>query len=102
MARVCEDCKADLSHRHHLARVCFKCAGARANAPDMAKARAAVAQAIKRGALVHPSILDCTDCGKQARDYDHRDYSKPLAVEPVCRSCNKLRGPGIRALVEKA
>jgi hypothetical protein len=26
--------------------------------------------------------------------YEHRDYTKPLQVEPVCRSCNALRGPG--------
>lgn len=31
-------------------------------------------------------------------DYDHRDYTKPLSVEPVCRSCNKLRGPAIGSL----
>ena len=28
-----------------------------------------------------------------AYDYDHRDYSKPLEVDPVCRRCNQMRGP---------
>jgi len=35
----------------------------------------------------------CTDCGAQARDYDHRDYARPLDIEPVCRRCNQKRGP---------
>lgn len=34
--------------------------------------------------------------GAQALFYDHRDYSKPLQVEPVCGRHNKLRGPGLR------
>ena len=36
----------------------------------------------------------CVDCGVPAKFYDHRDYSKPLVVEPVCHRCNILRGPG--------
>lgn len=102
MARTCSDCCCDISTRHHLARVCLKCARRRGSAPDLTAARRAVAGAIRKGLLVHPRLLDCADCGKQARDYDHRDYSKPLVVEPVCRSCNKLRGPGIRAFVGSA
>ena len=35
------------------------------------------------------------DCGKQAHEYDHRDYDKPLEVEPTCKSCNSKRGPAI-------
>lgn len=47
-----------------------------------------------RGGYIWPAKLyDCVDCGKRAHDYDHRDYSKPLEVEPVCRSCNLKRGP---------
>ena len=34
----------------------------------------------------------CTDCGGTAEQYDHRDYSRPLDVEPVCRRCNHRRG----------
>ena len=36
----------------------------------------------------------CTDCEAPAFEYDHRDYSRPLGVDPVCRSCNNLRGKG--------
>jgi len=55
-----------------------------------------VRYAIKRGVL--PPITDgvlCVDCGNQATEYDHRDYNKPLDVEPTCRRCNMRRGPGI-------
>jgi hypothetical protein len=58
------------------------------------RATCAVFQAIKQGKLARPSAFACADCGKPATQYDHRDYSRPLHVEPVCGSCNKLRGPG--------
>lgn len=57
------------------------------------RAHRAVKAAVKRGDLPHPSELGCTDCHKDAEVYDHRDYRKPLVVEPVCRSCNRKRGP---------
>lgn len=51
-----------------------------------------VAKAVRAGALAHPSKLHCSDCGRPAAQYDHRDYTKPLNVAPVCRSCNVMRG----------
>lgn len=45
------------------------------------------------GAMQPASAFPCADCGKPSTDYDHRDYTKPLEVEPTCRSCNLLRGP---------
>lgn len=39
--------------------------------------------------------MQCVDCSGAAVEYDHRDYRQPLAVEPVCRSCNLKRGPAI-------
>lgn len=59
-----------------------------------------VHKAIKTGNLpkLDGSIF-CVDCGAPARNYDHRDYSKPLEVEPVCHSCNLLRGPAKPAVV---
>lgn len=56
-------------------------------------AHAAVGRAIRCGEL--PAIdphMRCMDCGAQAAVYDHRDYSRPLDVELVCRSCNCKRG----------
>ena len=42
----------------------------------------------------HPAkLFKCVGCGVQATCWDHRDYSKPLLVFPVCNRCNILRGP---------
>ena len=58
------------------------------------QSHAAVRRAILNGDLPHPSNLACVDCGAEATDYEHRDYSKPLDVEPVCHPCNMKRGRG--------
>lgn len=61
------------------------------------RAHSAVQAAIKHGLL--PSLkageYACTDCGGVAIEYDHRDYGRPLDVQPVCRSCNKQRGTAV-------
>ena len=36
--------------------------------------------------------INCVDCAEPATKYDHRDYSRPLDVEPVCNACNIRRG----------
>ncbi len=59
------------------------------------EAMSAVAQAIRCGQLTHPSLLTCADCGAPAVEYDHRDYGRPVDVDPVCRRCNLLRGPAV-------
>lgn len=42
--------------------------------------------------LVEPWFgKSCEDCGKPAQCHDHRDYTKPLEVAPVCNSCNAKR-----------
>lgn len=61
-------------------------------------AHKAVAKARRAGLLADPRSLACADCCVPASEYDHRDYSKPLAVEPVCRRCNRRRGPAANAL----
>ncbi len=53
-----------------------------------------VSSARWRDVLPDPKKLRCADCGKKAKVYDHRDYSKPLEVEPVCVRCNVRRGRG--------
>lgn len=50
--------------------------------------------AIKNGELKPASKFRCADCGVKAQAYDHRDYSKPLDVVPVCTRCNLMRGSG--------
>lgn len=54
-----------------------------------------VSIAIRHGFLAPAYEHDCVDCGQQATVYDHRDYNKPLEVEPVCRACNKRRGAAV-------
>lgn len=52
-----------------------------------------VKKAIKYGLLARldGSVL-CVDCSALATEYDHRDYNRPLEVDPVCRPCNFRRG----------
>lgn len=57
---------------------------------------------IRKGAMPKLSgSIACVDCGAPAEHYDHRDYSKPLDVAPVCRSCNFKRGPASLAASRK-
>lgn len=58
-------------------------------------ASAAAHSAVRAGRLPHPSTLACVDCDGPAVEYEHRDYNRPLAVEPICRRCNLLRGPAV-------
>lgn len=74
---------------------CWPCWRTRDVARMAIRQRAAnlVAKAIKAGELQRPGAFSCVDCGRPAMHYDHRDYTKPLNVVPVCRSCNVMRGP---------
>lgn len=56
-------------------------------------AHLAVTLACRQGVIKRAKEMACVDCGRPAAHYDHRDYSKPLEVEPVCGKCNSLRGP---------
>lgn len=75
-------------------RFCRACNLARYLGSGRLQAMAAVAKAIREGRLPKPATARCVDCGAAAREYDHRDYSRPLDVQPVCRICNVRRGPG--------
>lgn len=91
--RACVRCAADISGRHGNARYCGPC-GVHSVFTSFACSRKVTA-AIKEGRLLAPSRLQCVDCGKPARVYDHRDYSKPLDVAAVCDGCNVRRGPAM-------
>lgn len=58
-------------------------------------AQCRVKRAVDRGLLAPVWEKSCVDCGAPATDYDHRDYTKPLEVEPTCHRCNMRRGPGL-------
>lgn len=62
---------------------------------DNERARRILNSAIYQGFLPPAKIFKCEDCGNKAEHYDHRDYSKPLEVVPVCKACNNKRGKGI-------
>jgi hypothetical protein len=55
----------------------------------------AVKREVKEGRMQPPTAFACVDCGEPAVAYEHRDYNRPLDVEPVCRSCNGHRGYAI-------
>lgn len=101
MSWACLHCgvKADMA-RHWLAKFCLQCT--RTDARGGNRARGEVYKAIKTGVLQSPVGFLCVDCGKTAREYDHRDYNKPLDVQPVCRSCNLKRGPAIAKRLPQA
>lgn len=95
---VCLDCDSPVKGWAPGARPplrCDPCGMARYKAlcERRAPGQAAVAREVREGRLPKPSTLVCVDCGRPAQQYDHRDYTKPLQVEPVCRSCNVMRGP---------
>lgn len=56
--------------------------------PEKQRAHKAVTRAIELGKLARASNMICERCYKQAREYHHPDYSKPLDVIAVCRDCH--------------
>lgn len=99
--RVCLDCSAPVARpygkRGAIPLRCAPCGTSRHVLMSRARAAAgqAVKTAIKRGELQPAFERACADCAKPAALYDHRDYTRPLEVEPVCRSCNVMRGPAL-------
>lgn len=107
----CEQCDIPLAGLRisSSARFCLTCANERGRRctqrsaanhqqqyKNVAKAHDVVACAVRRGKLPKlDGTIACVDCGKPARNYDHRDYAKPLDVVPVCIPCNIRRGTGI-------
>jgi hypothetical protein len=56
-------------------------------------ARCILTMAIKAGFIRSHHGQQCVDCGAPAIGLEHREYSRPLDVEPICNSCNFRRGP---------
>lgn len=60
--------------------------------PDKDRARRAVQRAVREGKLSKPEC--CERCKGQAAPRDlhghHDDYSKPLEIKWLCRTCHKL------------
>jgi len=94
-SRPCAICANPLDRVPKAARIniCLRCAFV--TNVIQKTAAGAVAQAVKAGRMPRARERFCVDCARPASDYDHREYSKPLAVEPVCRRCNLRRGPAL-------
>lgn len=91
MARKCRLCKQRMAAVYDSQKLtCGECNKKWERVKSSAMSR--VARAIAHGLLEPPSNQLCADCGETAHGYDHRDYSKPLVVAAVCRSCNRRRG----------
>jgi len=100
--KLCGSCGRSTGDRNRRTRFCRPCRQERERAysreyrrrcPIAVKAHYAVQLEIQRGNLPKADELKCTDCDRNANCYDHRDYTKPLEVDPVCGGCNKRRGP---------
>lgn len=97
----CEKCFALIRGRSETARLCLKCAGMRTQKRAISRyqtlAHQFVTIAVRYGDLTNlqENFVACADCGSRAQEYDHRDYMKPLQVDPVCRSCNQARGEAL-------
>ena len=89
---ICFYCRQPMDRSGGGAKYCFQCHRIRGHG----RAHNAVLAAVLDGKLPNPLGKLCVDCGAPAWEYDHRDYGKPLQVEPVCHPCNKLRGPGVK------
>lgn len=95
----CPICNTEFRYFAKKFEFCFECKpkvnNLRLSLTGQSKAIAAVTKAKKKGVLtaLPDGVTSCSDCGKPATCYDHRDYNKPLEVDPVCSSCNRKRGP---------
>jgi hypothetical protein len=101
---VCVTCAAPVSISNVVRnfvgpRHCDECGRLHRYAKDVLSGRTMAARAIQHaradGRLTPLAGCACVDCGAPAVQYDHRDYNEPLKVEPVCRSCNVIRGPAL-------
>lgn len=88
----CVTCLQTFVVRHtKLKRSCIDCEALRVRAKEAAQAQ--VHKEIKAGRMKPATAYACVDCGAPAKHYEHRDYTQPLWVDPVCQRCNRLRGP---------
>lgn len=78
----CAVCRVPASSRSRATR------RVRALRPEQARAHWAVWNHIRSGKLQRQP---CSVCGKKKADAHHRDYSKPLEVEWLCRQCHADR-----------
>lgn len=91
---VCSDCtKAKLAGKHHVGKSSYKY-----QTKEKRIARSRLRDAVRYGKVHKP--FHCERCGaetpKHLLDGHHHDYSQPLAVEWLCRSCHGIEARGDR------
>ena len=93
---TCIVCDSIFESASRYRRYCVDCLPAVQNVQREAKQAMSIQADIR--------ALRCVDCQRPASEYDHRYYARPNDVVPVCKSCNKARGPAldVRELVRKA
>lgn len=103
--RDCIECGRDITNDAWNAKRCKPCryliaTGQRNGMTPQAASARIVTVAVQGGILPNLNHIKtkCCDCNDRATCYDHRDYMKPLDVDPVCNRCNINRGHGINAL----
>lgn len=98
---VCVDCGIPTKKRSGTrpALRCARCWTVRDVQLEFLSGKRTAAQAVfnakKAGLLAPATAFKCADCDQPAECYDHRDYGRPLDVDPVCRSCNAMRGSAL-------
>lgn len=101
MARTCHDCGFEfVRHGGGSALRCWTCWRARERIGGNAIYQVRLAVLAGKLPDLRSEVVPCSDCGARANRYDHRNYSRPLDVEPVCHPCNLRRGPAARLTVE--
>ena len=97
--RYCVDCNKQIGVNALPETIrCGRCRASKYSGPPNSPQKGAgviVMMAVQSGILPKQDTQSCVDCGAVAEHYDHRDYMKPLDVDPVCRKCNFKRGPGL-------
>lgn len=91
MSRACMHCGHSVGHRRSV--MCGPCVYPHGRL--RVDAAQVLFKAVHSGQVPPAKGQQCVDCGRDADRYDHRDYSQPLNVQPVCASCNTKRGPAV-------
>lgn len=90
MKLYCAKCNHEWLSRVDAPRECPNCKsrGWNSQPREMARAHAAVRQAVLDGSMFKPSV--CSRCGSSKSIVAHHaDYAKPLEVEWLCHKCHK-------------
>jgi hypothetical protein len=61
----------------------------RARHPHKAAASRTLREAVKRGAIVRPSVCQAQGCSAPAELGHHQDYGRPLDATFLCRDCHE-------------